>query len=275
MSGLAGVVERVNKLVSVRPLNARYTGEVGDVVVGRVREVGSKRWRVDVGGRQDGVLQLSSVNLTGGEQRRRTFEDQMAMRTFFREDDLLSAEVHTVFADGSLSLHARSLKYGRLVNGTTMTVPPGLIRRLKQHFVSLPCGVDVILGLNGRIWITESVPAVIGEENGGSGAGADRAALESINDAVEADAGIAVAVEKRKAFAASRIISAEGRERMARVRNSIDALAAARLSVTPESIMLVFAASVSAGLRAEELLRPDAGAACTTQVSAALEASRG
>ena len=36
---VAGVVERVNKLVSVRPLKTRYTGEIGDVVIGRIREV--------------------------------------------------------------------------------------------------------------------------------------------------------------------------------------------------------------------------------------------
>src|SRR5690348_4004035 len=68
-ASVAGIVERVNKLVTVRTLRSRYTGEVGDVVVGRVREVGSKRWRVDVGSRQDAVLMLSSVNLEGGEQR--------------------------------------------------------------------------------------------------------------------------------------------------------------------------------------------------------------
>lgn len=36
---VAGVVERVNKLVSVRPLKTRYTGEIGDVIIGRIREV--------------------------------------------------------------------------------------------------------------------------------------------------------------------------------------------------------------------------------------------
>jgi exosome complex component RRP4 len=83
---------------------------MGDVVVGRIREVGSKRWRVDVGGRLDAALLLSSINLEGGDQRRRTQEDQLAMRNFFAEGDLLSAEVHSVFADGGLSLHARSLR---------------------------------------------------------------------------------------------------------------------------------------------------------------------
>ena len=154
LASVAGVVERVNKLVIVRPLRSRYTGELGDVVVGRVRDVGSKRWRVDVGSRQDAVLMLSSVNLEGGEQRRRTYEDQMNMREVYEEGDLLSAEVHSVFSDGSLSLHARSAKYGRLGNGVLIRAPPVLVKRLRQHFAPLECGVDAIFGTNGWIFLT-------------------------------------------------------------------------------------------------------------------------
>jgi exosome complex component RRP4 len=77
---VAGKVERVNKLVSVRAARARYRGEVGEVsmvgacrcvqeeqvVVGMVVELASKRWRVDVGGAQLAALALSSINLPGG-----------------------------------------------------------------------------------------------------------------------------------------------------------------------------------------------------------------
>lgn len=38
-----------------------------------------------------------------------------------------------------------------------MTVPPILVRRLKSHFIPLPCGVDLILGLNGYIWVSKQV----------------------------------------------------------------------------------------------------------------------
>ena len=95
---VAGVVERVNKLVSVRPLRSRYIGEVGDVVLCRVLEVGQKRWKVDVQARQHGVLMLSSINLPGGEQRRRTAEDQLNMRQFYVEGDVLSAEARAARA---------------------------------------------------------------------------------------------------------------------------------------------------------------------------------
>jgi exosome complex component RRP4 len=39
VSSVAGYVDRVNKLVSVKALRSRYTAEIGDVVVGRIIEV--------------------------------------------------------------------------------------------------------------------------------------------------------------------------------------------------------------------------------------------
>ena len=77
VSCATGSVERVNKLISVRPVKGRYTPEVGDLVVGRIVEVGSKRWKVELGARQLGVLSLSSVNLPSGAQRMRTHADAL------------------------------------------------------------------------------------------------------------------------------------------------------------------------------------------------------
>lgn len=41
------------------------------------------------------------------------------MRSFFEEGDLLVAEVQAFFADGAMSLHTRSLKYGKVRSKTT------------------------------------------------------------------------------------------------------------------------------------------------------------
>ena len=59
LATVCGTVERVNKLVSVRPLRSRYVPETGDVVLGRVTEIAGKRWKLDVNARQDAGLQLS------------------------------------------------------------------------------------------------------------------------------------------------------------------------------------------------------------------------
>ncbi|KAF7688580.1 hypothetical protein HF521_013387 [Silurus meridionalis] len=166
-ASVAGEVERVNKLICVRPLKTRFNGEVGDVIVGRITEVCSaKRWKVETNSRLDSVLLLSSVNLPGGELRRRSAEDELSMRDYLQEGDLISAEVQSVFSDGALSLHTRSLKYGKLGQGILVQVSPSLIKRQKTHFHNLTCGASVILGNNGYIWIYPT-PGHHDEEAGG------------------------------------------------------------------------------------------------------------
>lgn len=66
-SAVAGVMQKVNKLICVHPLKSRYVAEIGDVVVGRVIEVQQKRWKVETNSRLDSILLLSSINLPGGE----------------------------------------------------------------------------------------------------------------------------------------------------------------------------------------------------------------
>uniref|UniRef100_A0A2N9G526 Uncharacterized protein n=1 Tax=Fagus sylvatica TaxID=28930 RepID=A0A2N9G526_FAGSY len=156
---LCGVVERVNKLVYIRALRARYKPEVGDIIVGRVSEVAQKRWRLDIHYSQDAVLMLSSMNLPDGIQRRRTAVDELNMRSIFEENDVICAEVRGFQYDG-LHLQARSQKYGKLERGQLLTVPPYLVKRRKQHFHHVEqYGVDLILGCNGFIWVGEHVEA--------------------------------------------------------------------------------------------------------------------
>lgn len=53
-------------------------------------QVQQKRWKVETYSRLDSVLQLSSVNLPGGVLRRRGIQDELMMRDYFREGDLIS-----------------------------------------------------------------------------------------------------------------------------------------------------------------------------------------
>uniref|UniRef100_A0A670KJX6 Exosome component 2 n=1 Tax=Podarcis muralis TaxID=64176 RepID=A0A670KJX6_PODMU len=113
IASVAGVVDRVNKLICVKALKTRYNGEVG------------------------------SLSLSEEE-----------------------AEVQAVFSDGAVSLHTRSLKYGKLGQGVLVQVSPSLVKRQKTHFHDLTCGASVILGNNGFIWIYPT-PKQKNEEAGG------------------------------------------------------------------------------------------------------------
>lgn len=152
-ASVAGQVQIVNKLISVKPFKMRYNGEVGDVVVGRISEVGQKRWCVDTYARLDSVLPLSAVNLPGGELRKRSAHDELLMREYLIEGDLIVAEVQSMYGDGSLSLHTRNLKYGKLPQGVIIKVSPSLVKRCKTHMHNLSYGATLILGNNGYVWI--------------------------------------------------------------------------------------------------------------------------
>ncbi|KAF9795318.1 hypothetical protein SFRURICE_004690 [Spodoptera frugiperda] len=206
-ASVAGVMQKVNKLICVRPLKNRYVGEIGDVVVGRVLEVQQRRWKVETNSRLDSVLQLSSVNLPGGELRRRSAEDEQMMRKHLQEGDLISAE---------------------LSQGILMKVFPSLIKRRKNHFHNLPCGISVIIGNNGYIWISPPEQ----------------------NNLVEEEKDEIVNVEVQ-------CISRSDRETMARVRNCIAALVASKMLLDDTSIMFAYEESLKYD-NVKELLDPEA-----------------
>lgn len=224
-ASVAGVMEKVNKLICIKPLKSRYVGEIGDVVVARVTEVQQKRWKVDTNARLDSVLLLSSVNLPGGELRRRGVEDEQMMRKYLQEGDLISAEVQNIYQDGSLSLHTRSLKYGKLSQGVLVKVFPSLVKRCKTHFHNLACGATVILGNNGFIWIAPTSSAE-GEDDGGFN--------QNLQEAV----------------------NKTDREVIARLRNVINSLASSKLMLYDTSIQYAFEASLK--YEVHELLSQEA-----------------
>ena len=222
---MAGTVQKTNKLLSVRPLRARYTPEIGDLVVGRIIEVQSRRWRVDVGAPVLAGLPLSAINLPGGILRKRTETDELQIRTFFSEGDLLVAEVQSLHQDGSASLHTRSLKYGKLRNGVFMSVSGtggggGVARARRQVWTidTMHGGgkVEVVLGVNGYIWISKHV------EPAGGDASITRIE-ESISSTVYSSQNEEIGYETRR--------------EIARIRGVIQSLVQAGLRVDEDMIM--------------------------------------
>ncbi|KAJ3024242.1 UNVERIFIED_CONTAM: Exosome complex component RRP4 [Siphonaria sp. JEL0065] len=222
---VVGVVERINKLISVKPFRARYNGEIGDVVVGRISEVTQKRWKVDIGARQDAMLLLAAVNLPGGELRRRSESDELQMRQLLAEGDMISAEIQAFFGDGAVSLHTRSLKYGKLKSGQLITVPSSLVKRSKAHFIHYTLAeglkVDVILGMNGFVWIAKGTGGLEKKDTPQQ--------QQQDADALYANVNEPVTIEERQAIA--------------RISNCILALAREGEFITEAAILHVYEAS--------------------------------
>jgi len=265
LATVCGTVERVNKLVSVRPLRTRYVPETGDVVLGRVVDIAGKRWKLDVGGRQDAILQLGAVHLPGGAQRRRNAVDELNMRALYAENDLISCEVQSFYADGAVALHTRSLKYGRLANGQLVRAPPTLVKRVKRHFHAVDpeaafgdspnateetteetgkkrksvttgvttdaLGVEVLLGCNGFVWV--------GARSAATGEG-------ELPDEER--------TAKEKNANEKTTISRARRERVCRVANAVRVLSALFLAIHPPAIEDVARCSVEWGTDPKDML---------------------
>ncbi|OAX84771.1 hypothetical protein ACJ72_00851 [Emergomyces africanus] len=241
---VAGTVLKTNKLLSVQPLRARYTPEIGDLVVGRIVEVQSRRWKVDVAAPLLAQLPLSAINLPGGILRKRTTADELQIRSFFNEGDLLVAEVQAVHQDGAASLHTRSLKYGKLRNGVFLAVGgmsaaggvvrgSGVVRSRRQVWTltgSHGAGeIDVILGVNGYIWIAKHA----GDGDAGASAGGD------------------VSITRMEEMVSSAIYSSQNdeiglatRREIARLCGCIRVLVEGGVKVDEETVMKAYQASL-------------------------------
>ncbi|MES1913147.1 MAG: hypothetical protein MHM6MM_005365 [Cercozoa sp. M6MM] len=259
LSTLSGFVHRVDKWVAVRPMRGRYAARRSDIVVGRVVDVADGRWYIDIGGRMRASLQLAAIQLPGGVQRRRTHEDALHMRKFFTEGDVVVAEVQMVYGDGSVALQARSEKFGRAGQGELIEVPQTLVKTAKHHFLELrypgmqdveiplqrelattlhesQTGVTVILGSNGRIFITQTLTDAEKHRR-------KRIAFARNPDSDEKFEPAPVSVDVRR--------------RMCRVRNCIVLLARAFVGIFRETIVDVYAKSVDMGLSPAQMLLPE------------------
>jgi exosome complex component RRP4 len=248
VASVCGVVQRVNKLITVVPTaSTLYTGHVGDLVVGRVTSVGTSRWRVSLTGHsRDAQLPLTGVHLPGGAQRIRTAQDQRDMRQFFQEGDLVSAEVHNIQQDGTLVLHTRSTRYGKLENGCLVTVPPALVPRRKNHYITdILNVVDVLFGTNGNIWIQRKMSSL------------ESAKKSSDDNSTERGSIMNEVQEKIRHEHATSPIMIEDRLAIARIRNSIECLRLVHAMITPESVEAVYKESEAQQIRPADMMHPD------------------
>ena len=205
--------------------------------------LGSAQAQADLGCTIDSIEELSAADFASKYEDKRPFilrgwaETAGVDTAAFSPSALSKSHGDAVVRAGSsVALHTRSLKYGKLQNGQLVTVPPALVKRLKQHFVALSCGVEIIIGTNGLLWITRA---------GGSGAHT----TEHTGAAPEADA-----LQRQRQRHAQTPIEPDVRERIARVHNSVVALVSLFAAVHPASIMAIYDQSVQMGLDAKALL---------------------
>ncbi|CRG98173.1 exosome complex component RRP4, putative [Plasmodium gallinaceum] len=154
---ILGTINYINKLVYVEPLKGKYTGAVGDLLVGKVKDINNDKWVVEIGSYSRALLSISQTNISLFSQRIRLYNDVINMINIYKPNDIIACEVQRILTDGCIILHTRSSIYGKLSNGILITVPQTLIQNQKKHIFVFPFNVQIILGMNGFIWISSPI----------------------------------------------------------------------------------------------------------------------
>lgn len=165
------------------------------------------------------------------------------------------AEVQSVGAgDGSATLHARSLRYGKLRDGVFLAVSGtggggGVVRSRRQQFtLDTSAGaqggseVDIILGVNGYVWLSKHFEARTGStKKDGKTAGGVDLSISNLDEAVGAEA-----------YSSQNEMIDEGtRREMSRLSEVIRCLAEGAVRVDEESVRRGYQVAVDLELSAE------------------------
>ena len=152
-SSVVGLAELRNEAVTVIPLRGCYIPFVDDVVIGKVVEVISTAWMLDIRSPWQGVLfakEFLSKPLNTMKEDARSYLDV---------GEMVKAKVIAFDRTRNPSLTTREPELGKIQRGTVMEVDPTRVPRIigkKGSMINLlkkEYGCQIFVGQNGRVWI--------------------------------------------------------------------------------------------------------------------------
>jgi exosome complex component RRP4 len=150
------IVEK-SRQVRLIPLKRTYIPNEGDLVIGKVIDIGPTFWLVDINSPFTALLQVSEVFP-------RPAPAQRELTEIFRVGDLIAAKVLSFdFAHDPL-LTVKESKLGRITKGLLVEVAPARVSRVigrkgqVANYLSEALGVELIVGRNGRVVVIGKKP---------------------------------------------------------------------------------------------------------------------
>lgn len=146
MFGLADVSDRIVKVI---PLSGIYNPRVGNIVIGRVKDVNFRGWTIDLGTPNRAFLSVSECpQYIKGD-----------LTEYYDIDDMMICKVTGVKrGDVDLSIKGRSL--GKLEKGMIMYINSNKVPRVIGKSGSMikliknNTGCRITVGQNGAVWIS-------------------------------------------------------------------------------------------------------------------------
>ena len=152
-----GIVSINGRLVKIVALNSKYAPRKGDTVIGKVIDISSSIWVLNINHANDAILPLrdgSNDYIPRGAD----------LRQYYDFDDYVVATVTKVINGGTVEISMKGPGLRKLSEGRILKVNPAKIPRIigrEGSMVSMVKGSTdcrIIAGQNGIVWISGANP---------------------------------------------------------------------------------------------------------------------
>lgn len=151
VSSFLGLISINKRLVKVIPLAGKYNPKVGDVVIGKVKDMGLHGWFLDINCAYDGVLLIREAD---------EFIDKGADLTkYYDFDDIVIAKIIKVNKLSNIDLTTKGQGLRKIKGGKIIEITPSKVPRVigKQGsmvgLIKEKTNCKIVVGQNGRVWI--------------------------------------------------------------------------------------------------------------------------
>lgn len=144
-----GLAEEQNNLIKVIPLSGVYNPRRGNVIIGKVENINSAGWMIDIGAADSAFLSINEVP---------RFVNKDAMDEVFDIDDMVIAKIWTINKRG-IDLSVKSRGFGKVEEGIIFEINPNKVPRVigKEgsmiKLIKENTGCDITVGQNGAVLV--------------------------------------------------------------------------------------------------------------------------
>ncbi len=146
-------VDKENKRVNLVTLKGKYIPSPGDLVIGKIVEVGMTNWTVDINSPYPAILPLTEVFS------KPTSVPRSELSKILDVGDIIAAKVVAFDYARDPLITIKESRLGKIPKGLVVEVPPSKIPRVigrKGSMINMLkelLGVELVVGKNGRIVI--------------------------------------------------------------------------------------------------------------------------
>lgn len=152
-----GLVSVSGRLVKLIQLTGRYIPKKGDIVIGKVCDIGFSGWRIDIGWAFDANLSIKDGSSDFIERR-------ADLTQYYDYGDVVAAQIVHVSGSKIIDLTMKGSGLRKLSGGKIIQVTPSKVPRIIGKAGSMISMIKektdcrIIVGQNGQVWISGSNP---------------------------------------------------------------------------------------------------------------------